>query len=436
MNLKEKIIAAYNSLEEAISPDSNIVKIKEQAIKLFQEKGFPNRKDEDWKYTSLKSVLKTDFCVVPTENNNVKFEEIKDLFVETNSYKIVLVDGYFDENLSDNTSGNLIISSMQEAVSNNYNDIKEYFAKIAPSDKSMIALNTIGHADGFYINIANNTILDKPIQIIHIATGISGDTLLQDRNLVIVGKNVEAKVIEKRHSLTENKILFNSVTEISVGENSHFYHYKIQNDKNNTILLDSTFVAQNKYSSAYVDTFSFSGSLVRNNLEFYLNQEESTANMNGISLLNNNQHVDNFTFVDHKVSNCLSNELYKGIYDDSSKGVFTGKIMIRKDAQNTVGNQQNNNLLLSEKAQINAKPQLEIYADDVKASHGCTIGQLDKEALFFMRSRGIGVNEAKAMLMYAFANEALEHVKIDELKSYINKIIANKLGVNIDFDLE
>ena len=257
--------------------------------------------------------------------------------------------------------------------------------------------------------------------------------MVQPRNLIVVGKNVDAKVIERHQSITENSIFTNTVTEISVDENSHYYHYKVQNDKNNASLVDSTFVAQNRYSNTYVDTFSFGGNITRNNLAFALNNENAVANLNGISLLNETQQVDNFTFVDHKVPNCDSHELYKGIYDDASRGVFTGKIMIRKDAQNTNGNQQNNNLVLSEKAQISTKPQLEIYADDVKANHGCTIGQLDNEALFFMRSRGISEKEAKALLMYAFASEALKNVKIKELETLINKFIANKLGVDLEF---
>jgi Fe-S cluster assembly protein SufD len=297
----------------------------------------------------------------------------------------------------------------------------------------LIALNTIGHAGGIFLNIPNNTILNQSIQILHISTGASGETLIQPRNLILTGKNVDVKIIERHQSITKNNILTNSVTEIYVDENTHYYHYKIQNDNANASLIDNTFVSQNRYSNAYVNTFSFGGNITRNNLAFALNGENAVANLDGIALLSENQHVDNFTFVDHKVPNCDSHELYKGIYDDSSKGVFTGKIMIRKDAQNSNGNQENNNLVLSEKAQINTKPQLEIYADDVKANHGCTIGQLDEEALFFMRSRGIPLKESKALLMYAFASEALRNVKIKELETLINKFIANKLGVDLEF---
>jgi Fe-S cluster assembly protein SufD len=433
MSLKEKIVSTYRSFEEAISDSSIITDIKNQAIEVFEEKGFPTTKDEDWKYTSLKSLVNVDYCVVPTENEDLELADIEEYFVDVNSYKIVVVDGFYNKNLSDVETTKFIVSSMQKAITLNSELVLSHLGKIAPSDESMVALNTISHAGGFFINIPNNAILDKPIQVLHIATGISGDTLVQPRNIIIVGKNNDVKIIERYQSLTDNNILTNSVTEISVGENTHYYHYKIQNDNANASLIDNTFVAQDRYSNAYVDTFSFGGNITRNNLAFALNEENAVANLNGISLLNEKQHVDNFTFVDHKVPNCDSHELYKGIYDDSSRGVFTGKILIRKDAQKTNGNQQNNNLVLSEKAQISTKPQLEIYADDVKANHGCTIGQIDEEALFFMRSRGIGKKEAKALLMYAFASEALKNVKIKELEILINKLISDKLGVDLEF---
>ncbi len=433
MSLKEKIISTYRSFEEAVSGSSKIAGIKKEALAIFEEKGFPTSKEEDWKYTSLKSLLKIDYCVVPTENNEIELSEIEEYFIDIDSYKAVIIDGIFNEKLSEIDTDKVTISSMQSALENNTDLVLNHLSKIADSKNTLVALNTISHADGVFINIQNNTVLDKPIQVLHIATGISGETLIQPRNLIVVGKNVDAKIIERHQSITENNIFTNSVTEISVDENSHYYHYKIQNDRDNANLIDNTYVAQGRYSNAYVDTFSFGGNITRNNLAFALNSENAVANLNGISLLNKKQQVDNFTFVDHKVANCDSFEMYKGIYDEASKGAFTGKILIRKDAQKTNGNQQNNNLVLSENAQINTRPQLEIYADDVKANHGCTIGQLDNEAMFFLRSRGIPEKEAKALLMYAFASEALANVKIKEVETLVNNLIATKLGVNLEF---
>ena len=194
-------------------------------------------------------------------------------------------------------------------------------------------------------------------------------------------------------------------------------------------------IFQQEDSICNVNTLIFGGSFIRNNLNFEQNGSNCESNMNGISVLSNNQLADNHTFIDHKKSHCRSNEMYKGIYLESSKGVFNGKIMVRQDSQKIDAFQANNNLLLSKNATIDSKPQLEIYADDVKCSHGCTIGQLDNDALFYMRSRGIGVKEAKALLTYAFAAEAIENISIPEIKIIAQKLLSQKLDVGLDFRL-
>jgi Fe-S cluster assembly protein SufD len=212
-------------------------------------------------------------------------------------------------------------------------------------------------------------------------------------------------------------------------------YYKIQNDALSASLVDSTFIEQQRESICSVHTFSFGGQITRNNLHFKQEGEHCDSILNGITIIGEKQHVDHNTLVHHVAENCESHQDYKGIFDGSSTGVFNGKIYVEKEAQKLDAFQQNNNILISDKATINAKPQLEIFADDVKCSHGCTIGQLDNDALFYMRSRGIGQKEARALLMYAFANNVLESVKIPELKSRINKLIADKIGVSLGFEL-
>ena len=206
-----------------------------------------------------------------------------------------------------------------------------------------------------------------------------------------------------------------------------------QNNHDKSSLIDHTNISQERDSVCGVNTLIFSGGFIRNNLNFKQNGSNCESNMSGISLLDKKQFADNHTFVDHKKANCRSNEMYKGIYLDSSKGVFNGKIMVRKDAQKIDAFQSNNNLLLSNASSIDSKPQLEIYADDVKCSHGCTIGQLDEEALFYMRSRGVGKKEAQAVLTYAFASEVIENISISKLKNFCQHLVAKKLGVNLDF---
>jgi Fe-S cluster assembly protein SufD len=212
-------------------------------------------------------------------------------------------------------------------------------------------------------------------------------------------------------------------------------YYKIQNDHSEASIVDNTFVAQERDTVCSVHTFSFGGKIVRNNLNFFQNGEHVDSILKGITILENKQHVDHHTLVHHIAPNCESHQDYKGIYNDRSTGVFNGKVIVDKEAQKTNAYQQNNNVLVSDKATVNAKPQLEIFADDVKCSHGCTIGQLDEQAMFYMQQRGIPSKEAKALLMYAFSNTVLESVRIPELKNRINKLISQKLNVNLGFDL-
>ena len=241
--------------------------------------------------------------------------------------------------------------------------------------------------------------------------------------------------MERHQSLTDNPTLTNSVTEIFAAKRAIIDLYKIQNDKCEASLIDNTFIDQHTESNVSVHTFSFGGKLTRNNLNFYQNGQNIESTLKGVTIIGQKQHVDHNTLVHHIEPNCQSHQDYKGIFSDNSVGVFNGKVIVEKEAQKTNAFQANNNLLVNDKATINTKPQLEIFADDVKCSHGCTIGQLDENAMFYLRTRGIPSKEAKALLMYAFANNVLESVKIPQLKKRINKLVANKLGVNIGFDL-
>jgi Fe-S cluster assembly protein SufD len=235
--------------------------------------------------------------------------------------------------------------------------------------------------------------------------------------------------------LNSNPVLTNSVTEIFAQKRAIVDYYKVQNDVQTANLIDNTYIAQKQESRVAVHTFSFGGNITRNNLNFYHQGERIDSTLKGITIIGDKQHVDHYTLVQHATPNCESHQNYKTILHDSSTGVFNGKIFVEKEAQKTDAFQQNNNILIGDKATINAKPQLEIFADDVKCSHGCTIGQLDESAMFYMQQRGIPKKEAKALLMYAFTSEVTNSVKIPELKAKIARIIADKLGVNMGFDL-
>jgi len=440
MSLQEKLVSSFMVYENQgnVDLDSNIHGIRCEAISNFEKQGFPDKKDEEWKYTPLKSVLKYDYSVFPNSETTVEFKDIKKyLLHEIDSYKVVFIDGVYSSFLSETTHDGYDICLMSAAFKKpKYKIVLDnYFNKIANKKNSVTNLNTAFSKEGTYINIPKHAVLSKPIQILNFYTGSEKEILLQPRNLIVVGENSYVQIFERHQSLTDNVVLTNSVTEIFAGKRAIVDFYKVQNDKRSASLIDNTYVQQKKSSVVSVNTFSFGGKLTRNNLEFYHEGEHITSNLNSITIIEDKQHVDNHTLVNHKFENCESHELYKGIYDDAATGVFNGKVIVNKEAQKTNAYQQNDNILVGDKASINAKPQLEIFADDVKCSHGCTVGQMDENALFYMQSRGIPKKEAKALLLFAFGNDVVEKIKIPALKTRIIKLIAEKLKVDFGFEM-
>lgn len=437
MELKEKLVSSFLAFENSVDIDTYVHDVRSEAIKIFEEKGFPTKKEEAWKYTSLNKILKEDYSVFPKQENALDYKDIKKYFIhDIDTYKVIFIDGKYSSHLSETTHDGIDVCLMSAAFSKpKYRlVIENYFNKAASKD-SLPSLNTAFSSEGAYIHIPKNKLVEKPIQIIHFSTGNEAATMLQPRNLIVVDENSHVQIIERHQSLTDNPVLTNSVTEIFTNKRAIVDYYKIQNDHSNASLIDNTFIKQQKESVASVHTFAFGGKLTRNNLNFYQHGERIDSILKGVTILGDKQHVDHNTLVHHIEPNCESHQDYKGIFGENSTGVFNGKIIVEKEAQKTNAFQANNNILVSDKATINTKPQLEIFADDVKCSHGCTIGQLDESALFYMQSRGIPKKEAKALLMYAFSNNVLSSVKIPEIKQRITKIIATKLGVNIGFDL-
>jgi len=438
MDLKEKLVSSFMAFEEKIDTSSELHDVRTNAIKTFETKGFPSKKEEAWKYTSLNAILKNDFSVFPKQDNAVEFATVKKYFLhEVDTYKVIFIDGKFSSFLSATTHEGIDVCLMSSALTKpKYKMvIDEYFNKIASKEESLTSLNTAFAQEGAYINIPKNKIADRPIEIIYFSTGVESALMVQPRNLVIVGENAHVQIIERHQSLNENPVLTNSVTEIFAQKRAIVDYYKIQNDNLTANLIDNTYISQKQESIASVHTFSFGGNLTRNNLNFYHFGEHIDSTLKGITIIGEKQHVDHYTLVHHATPNCESHQNYKTIIGDNATGVFNGKIYVEKEAQKTNAFQQNNNILVSEKATINAKPQLEIFADDVKCSHGCTIGQLDETAMFYMQQRGIPKKEARALLMFAFSNEVIESIKIPELKQRITKIIASKLEVKLGFDL-
>lgn len=438
MEFKEKLISSYLAFEEGLDLTDTVHETRANALKIFEEQGFPTKRDEAWKYTSLEALIQQDYSLFPKSEVSIELKDVKKYFLyDTDTYKVIFIDGVYSPFLSNTTHDGLDVCLMSAALSKpKYRKlIDTYFNKIAASEESLTALNTSYAKEGAFVYIPKKTVAEKPIEIIHFSSGDEDALWLQPRNLLVVDENSQVQIIERHQSLKQHAVVTNSVTEIYVHKEAYIDYYKLQNDLPSASLIDNTYIIQEKNSHASVHTFSLGGKLIRNNLRYFHKGEHILSTLKGVTILEGKQHVDHSTLVHHSQPNCESHQDYKGIFSERSEGVFNGQILVDKIAQRTNAFQQNNNILLDDKATVNSKPQLEIFADDVKCSHGCTIGQMDEEALFYLRSRGIPKKEAKALLTYAFANNVLESVQLPSLKKRINGQIARKLGVNLGFDL-
>jgi Fe-S cluster assembly protein SufD len=406
--------------------------MREQAFDWFKQKGFPTIKHEDWKYTSLVPHLKEAFELPQADaelSSDVAAAAIKSVQIPgLDAYTVVLLNGKIVPEYSQlpadaKVQVRALAESREDAV------FQQHFGQYAQSETyHMVALNTAFETDGIYIHIAKGAVLDKPLNILHVFNA-EKPLLVQPRHLVVAEERAEIKILEQYFvPATSATVLTNTVTEVSVARNAIVHRHVIQNTTDNARIITHTEVAQ-AGESLYNDfQFSFPGAkLIRNNLNLALNAERTESHFYGLYIAGGNQLVDNHTMVDHKMPNCFSNEHYKGVMLDNATAVFNGKIFVRQDAQKTNAFQKNNNLLLSPKATINSKPQLEIFADDVKCSHGTTIGQFNKEQLFYLRSRGIGMEDAKNILVHAFAGDVSSQISIPAVKEYIDQLTEQSL---------
>lgn len=400
---------------------------REQAMESFYKQGIPTRKHEEYKYLNIDLMLKGEFTFA--KKKTLISEQIERLKIVADAYIVIIENGIFVEELSklNDLPLGLTICGLSQAADLYSTVFEKHYAKTADvNSDAFIALNTAMARDGVFIHIQKNTIIQKPIHIIHIS-GAQENLIINPRNLIVVEQNAQAKIIESYETVDSTaKTFSNALTEIVVDENSIVDHYKIQDENQFGYLLNTTLVIQKKQSVFSTHTFTLSGSLVRNNLNIILDDEGIESNLNGLYLTNEKQVVDNHTLVDHRKPKCNSNELYKGIIEGKSTATFNGKIFVRRDAQKTNAFQSNKNILLSDDGTINTKPQLEIYADDVKCSHGTSTGKLDEDKIFYLRARGLGEASAKKLLMYAFASEVVDTIKIDALRQYIENKISKR----------
>ncbi len=401
--------------------------LREQAMDSFFRQGIPSRKNEEYKYINIDSLLKDEFVL--NVNKTITREQIESLTFLKNVITIVIENGIFSGELLSLNSlpKGLTICSITEASKKHTETFEKYYSKSFDiNTDAFSALNTAMAKDGAFIHIEKNEIIETPIHIIHIST-TNSPAITHPRNLIIVEECAQVKIIESYSTIDSGAKTFNNaLTELVVNANAVVDHYETEDENNWGYLINSTQVVQKQNSIFYTHTFTLSGSLVRNNLNIVLDAENIETHLNGLYLTKGNQVVDNHTLVDHRKPNCNSNELYKGIVDERSSATFNGKIFVRKDAQKTNAFQSNKNILLSDDGTINTKPQLEIYADDVKCSHGTSTGKLDEEKVFYLRARGLSETSAKKLLMHAFASEVTNTVKIDDLKKYIEAKISER----------
>lgn len=396
--------------------------IREKAQVALKNLELPSTREERWKYTNVSKLSNESFSF-QSESQPVDVSPYTLNGLEVSTF--VFVDGVFQKEQSDNVEGDIVIQSLRDAETSHSEIINKHMAQYAESDENAFAaINSSYFQDGVFIHVPEAKVLSKPVHIISLTSGSSASVL---RNLVIIEADAQADIIETVASLDDGAAFSSIVTEIVVAKHGQGSYVKIQNENDQSYQVTNTVLHQSEQSNFHCHAFTFGGAVVRNNLRIILDGEHIESYLHGLYLTSGNQHVDNQSYVDHAKPNCMSDELYKGIMADQSTGVFNGKIMVRQDAQKTNAYQTNRNLLLSNDAQINSKPELEIYADDVKCSHGSTTGQLDQEAIFYMRARGISEQNAQKIMMNAFAKEVINSVKSDELKDYIGGLVDDKL---------
>ncbi len=434
LSVRDEFVNLYlNNLDLITEESSELMNhYREEAIQYFRLLGIPSVKNEKYKYSKIEPLFGYDYekYFAPKK---ILFN-IDDIFrcdiPELDTHLALVLNGFYLPNRANKITelpNGIIMGSLAEASRLYPNMFKGRYNTLAENTTDgLVAMNTAFAQDGVFIYVPRNVVEAKPIQIINLLMS-DENQLVQYRNLIVVEDGAQAKVLVCDHTLSPKRFLSNVVTEIFVGRNASLEFVKMQNEHNDSAQITHTYVNQQRDSHLVTNTLTLHGGFIRNNLFVTLSGEGADAQLYGLYLTDRTQHTDNFTYIDHAVPNCTSNELYKGILDDQATGAFNGKILVRRDAQKTQAYQSNNSLLLTADARMNTKPQLEIYADDVKCSHGATVGQLNNEALFYMRARGIGEREAKLLLMFGFVHEVIKKISIDTLRERIDDMVNRRL---------
>ncbi len=403
-------------------------------VERFNTLGIPTPKDEDWKYTNLRTLTNKPLGLVDSADN-VDTTDTYGLssggqLGELDAYRLVFKNGLYQVAESDTASlpAGTIVCSLSDALSQHADKVQSHLSAIQPEEANVFAsLNTGLFTDGTFVYVPGGAKLDKPIEMIFVATG--EQTFNTPRNLLVLEEGAEAMVIERHLSSDESTSLSNSATEIKLAANAQCDFYLIQTAGSKARQIGGTWVHQAAGSRFSARTITLGGQLVRNELKVTLAGETAHTDCIGLFIGKGRQHIDNHTTIRHQVPNCTSREVYKGILDDRSRGVFHGRVVVDQDAQQTFAEQESANLLLSRDAEVDTKPQLEIYADDVKCSHGATVGELDAKQIFYLQSRGIDKASARTLLTYAFAADVLDEIELPSLKNELRQIVAKNMHI-------
>ena len=401
--------------------------IRQSAALRFAELGFPTTRDEEWRFTNVSPIARTQFSAAPSDLSGWREGQIEQRLVQCEGCpRLVFINGRYSPELS---SRKLPLGIHATPLREANGAAAAHLARYADyQDHAFVALNTAKFEDGACIEIPQGTVVEEPIHLVFLASGGDVPVISHPRNLVVVGLGSQATVVESYigHGA---KYFTNAVTEIVAGEHSVVDHYKLQEEDELSFHIATLQVQLGRDANFSTHSISLGGGLVRNDINAVL-AEGTEATVNGLYLPSGNQHVDNHTMIDHAKPHGTSHELYKGILSGASAAVFNGKIIVRPGAQKTDAKQTNKNLVLSEDATINTKPELQIHADDVRCTHGATIGQLDQEAIFYLQSRGIGKEQARDLLTYAFARDVIDRIKVEPLRVRLEKIVLERLHAN------
>ncbi len=424
---KDHFLTLYEKFESTVSPSEGpwLKRLRKAAITRFKELGFPGPRNEDWKFTNLAPLQKVPFQLAGEKVQDGLAMAIQPFDIG-DAHQLVFVNGYFNPELSNITDlpGGAIVSNLKSAIQEHPELTEKHLAQYADYDSlALTALNTAFFEDGTFIHLKAGTVLEKPVHIVNLSVASEDPVAAFPRHLFVAEKSSQATIVESHIGLPEQVYFNNPVVEIFADENSNLDHYKIQRESLEAFHLANMQVKQLRNSNVSSHYIALGGKLVRHEARTKLDDEGCECTFNGLYLGRGKQHIDNHTVIDHAKPHCDSHELYKGLLDDKGSGVFNGKIFVREDAQKTDAKQTNQVLLLSDDATINTKPQLEIFADDVKCTHGATVGQLDEPSLFYLRTRGISLEQARSLLIFAFANDIIQRIKVDSIRGQLEEVL-------------